>query len=52
MGTNDVTGDELRSKAVSDAYRENFDRIFGTSISEKTGEKQEEEKEKEASKKD
>jgi len=27
---NDVTGDELVSKAVTDAYREGYDRIFGS----------------------
>lgn len=26
---NDITGDEIRSKPNSDAYRENWDRIFG-----------------------
>lgn len=29
MSKNDITGDNLVSKQVSDAYRENFDRIFG-----------------------
>lgn len=28
MATNDITGDALRSKAVTDSYRENFDLIF------------------------
>ena len=31
MGTNEITGDELRSKAVTDSYRENFEKIFGGS---------------------
>ena len=26
---NDITGDEIRTKVNSDAYRENWDRIFG-----------------------
>ena len=26
---NDITGDALRTKAASDAFREAFDRIFG-----------------------
>lgn len=25
---NDITGDEIKTKDVSDKYRENFDRIF------------------------
>lgn len=31
MGTNEITGDQLRSKAVTDSYRENFEKIFGGS---------------------
>lgn len=31
MGANEITGDELRSKAVTDSYRENFEKIFGGS---------------------
>ena len=31
MGTSEVTGDEMRSKAVTDSYRENFEKIFGGS---------------------
>lgn len=27
--TNDITGDSLVSKAVSNAYRDNFERTFG-----------------------
>jgi hypothetical protein len=27
--TNDITGDKLQSKVPSDAYRDNYDRIFG-----------------------
>lgn len=27
--TNDITGDSIRSKAQSDKFAENFDRIFG-----------------------
>ena len=26
---NDITGDELKSKTNSEAYRDNYDRIFG-----------------------
>ena len=27
---NDVTGDEIKTKEITDKYRENFDRIFGS----------------------
>lgn len=27
--TNDITGDTIATKTVTDAYRDNFDRIFG-----------------------
>lgn len=27
--TNDITGDEIKSKLNSDAYRDNYDAIFG-----------------------
>ena len=26
---NDITGDSIQTKATSDAYRDNYDRIFG-----------------------
>jgi hypothetical protein len=26
---NDITGDEIKTKGVSDSYRDNFDKIFG-----------------------
>lgn len=26
---NDVTGDEIKTKEITDSYRDNFDRIFG-----------------------
>ena len=26
---NDITGDEIKTKDVSDSYRDNFDKIFG-----------------------
>lgn len=29
MSKNDITGDDLKSKASTDAYREGHDRIFG-----------------------
>lgn len=29
MGINDITGDALRSKPPTDAFRDNFERIFG-----------------------
>lgn len=29
MSINDITGDALISRASSDAYRDNYDRIFG-----------------------
>jgi len=29
MATNDITGDSLRSRVVSDKYRDNYDEIFG-----------------------
>lgn len=29
MSTNDITGDSLRSRVVSDEYRDNYDAIFG-----------------------
>ena len=29
MATNDITGDTLRSRVVSDEYRDNYDTIFG-----------------------
>jgi hypothetical protein len=29
MATNDITGDSLRSRVVSDEYRDNYDEIFG-----------------------
>lgn len=29
MSKNDITGDDLKSKAATDAYREGHDRIFG-----------------------
>lgn len=25
---NDITGDEIKTKTISDSYRENYDRIF------------------------
>lgn len=28
MSKNDITGDDLRTKAASEAYRDNFDTIF------------------------
>jgi hypothetical protein len=27
---NDITGDEIKTKEITDKYRENFDQIFGT----------------------
>jgi hypothetical protein len=27
---NDITGDEIKTKEITDKYRENFDLIFGT----------------------
>lgn len=38
MATNDVTGDEIRTRAPSDKFRENWDAIFG-----KRGEKEQSE---------
>lgn len=29
MSTNDITGDEIRSKASSDKFRDGWDAIFG-----------------------
>lgn len=29
MATNDITGDQLRSRANNKAFNDNFDRIFG-----------------------
>lgn len=29
MATNDITGDKLISKVTTDAYRDNYDLIFG-----------------------
>ena len=29
MAINDITGDALKTRATSDAYRDNYDRIFG-----------------------
>jgi hypothetical protein len=29
MSNNDITGDNLRSRVVTDEYRENYDAIFG-----------------------
>ena len=29
MATNDITGDEIRTRASSDKFRENWDAIFG-----------------------
>ena len=29
MAKNDITGDEIATKAVNDLYRDGFDRIFG-----------------------
>ena len=29
MSKNDITGDEIKTKEVSDSYRDNFDKIFG-----------------------
>ena len=29
MSKNDITGDRLVSKTATDAYRDNFDKIFG-----------------------
>jgi hypothetical protein len=26
---NDITGDEIKTKEITDKYRENFDKIFG-----------------------
>ena len=35
---NDITGDELKSKTNSDAYRDNYDRIFGSKTRKDTSE--------------
>ena len=29
MSTNEITGDKQQTKPVTDAYRENYDKIFG-----------------------
>ena len=29
---NDVTGDDIKSKAVTNSYREQFDKIFGVKL--------------------
>lgn len=29
---NDVTGDEIKSKAATNSYREQFDKIFGVKL--------------------
>jgi hypothetical protein len=29
VSKNDITGDEIKTKEVSDSYRDNFDKIFG-----------------------
>lgn len=29
MSINDITGDALKTRVTTDAYRDNFDRIFG-----------------------
>lgn len=33
---NDITGDEIKSKASTKAYEDNYDRIFGKKKKEKT----------------
>ena len=35
---NDITGDELKSKTNSEAYRNNYDAIFGKKTRKDTGE--------------
>lgn len=40
---NDVTGDSLRSKPTSDAYRDNWETIFGSKSKEKKPENKGEE---------
>lgn len=29
MSKNEITGDEIKTKGISNSYRENFDKIFG-----------------------
>ena len=35
MSRNDITGDEIKSKIITETFRENFDRIFKGVICEK-----------------
>ena len=39
---NDITGDSLITKASSDAYRDNWDRIFGKKKPQEEGEESDE----------
>lgn len=44
---NDITGDEIKTKIISESYRENFEKIFGTTKNEYAKQEEQPTKEKE-----
>jgi len=48
MSRNDITGDEIKSRAPSKAYLDNYDRIFSHGKKEKSGHQANKSKSKDA----